>query len=128
MGWYLYAVVGAEVVLATEGLRTFARQWAAAIGVTLFALLDLYSMHFAALPYYTGMIRHKANGALASLHLSEAHPREMLARLAMFKAPLITPGFLAVLWLAYLTATAALVVAAVRPAPPTSGRLRKRGE
>jgi hypothetical protein len=109
MGWYLYAVVGAEVVLAVEGLRAIARRWAAALGVLLFAILDLYAMHFVALPYYTGMIRHKANGALTALHLSGARPREMLAHLAMFKAPMVTEGYLAALWLVYLAATAALV-------------------
>jgi hypothetical protein len=126
MGWYLYAVVGAEVVLAVEGLRTIVRRWAAAVGVVLFALLDLYAMHFVALPYYTGMIRHKANGALAALHLADARPREMLARLAMFKAPVVTEGVLVALWVAYVAATVALVVAALPSGD--SARLRRVGQ
>ena len=71
MGWYLYAVVGAEVVVCTAGLQAMLRRWAAAVGVVLFALLDLYAMHFVALPYYAGIIRHKANGALEAFHLSD---------------------------------------------------------
>jgi hypothetical protein len=99
MGWYLYAVVGAEVVLAVEGLRAIVRRWAATIGAALFALLDLYAMHFVALPYYAGLIGHKANGALEALHLSQ---------LAGVKAP---PWYLAAWWAAYLAATAMLVAA-----------------
>jgi hypothetical protein len=74
-------------------------------------------MHFVALPYYTGMIRHKANGALAALHWSEARPHEMLAHLAMFKAPIVTEWYLAALWVAYLAATVVLVVATWRARP-----------
>jgi hypothetical protein len=117
MGWYLYAVVGAELVLAVEGLRVFFRRWAAAVGVVLFALLDLYAMHFVALPYYTGMIRHKANGALAALHLGEVRPHEMLARLAMFKAPIVSEGYLVVLWVAYVAATVVVIVVTSRARP-----------
>jgi hypothetical protein len=113
MGWYLYAVVGAEVVLATEGLRMFARRWAAAIGAVLFGLLDLYAMNFVALPYYAGLIGHKANGALEALHLSQ---------LASVKAP---PWYLAVWWTAYLAATLALPVAAFAGGEERSKRLHK---
>src|SRR5262249_31059831 len=113
---YLFAVVGAEVVLAVEGMRIFLRQWSAAVGVGLFALLDLYAMHFVALPYYTGVIRHKTNGALEALHLGEATPREMLVRLAMFKAPIVTEWCLAAAWAAYVAATVLLVATAIRAA------------
>jgi len=37
-------------------------------GVTLFALLDLFAMHDIAIPYYTGRIRHTANGAMEDFH------------------------------------------------------------
>jgi hypothetical protein len=120
MGWYLYAVVGAEVAICMDGLRAIVRRWAALVGAGLFALLDLYAMHFVAIPYYTGMIRHKANGALAAFHLSGARPGEMLARLTVFKAPAVTAAYVAALWILYLAATAALVWAAAPKAQPES--------
>jgi hypothetical protein len=88
MGWYLYAVIGAEAVLATATVPPV-------IGVVLFAALDLYATHFVALPYYAGLIRHKANGALESFHLHGI---------------LSPPLPLAALWLLYVAATVTLVV------------------
>jgi hypothetical protein len=91
MGWYLYGVIGAEVVLCSATIPPV-------VGVVLFAALDLYAMHFVALPYYAGLIRHKANGALEAFHLSA---------LSSIPRP---PLGLAALWLLYLTATVTLVV------------------
>jgi 4-amino-4-deoxy-L-arabinose transferase-like glycosyltransferase len=111
MGWYLDAVVAAEVVLAVAGLRRILPARAVVFsGAVLFALLDLYSMHFVAIPYYTGMIWHNAGGAVTAVHpagfrgvgLSGA-----LARLTAFK-PIGGPVLVA-LWLGYLTATVYLV-------------------
>jgi hypothetical protein len=93
MGWYLYAVIGAEVVLCSATVPPV-------IGVALFAAFDLYAVHFVALPYYAGLIRHRANGALESFHLSAPRP---------FPRPRL---LLAALWLLYLAATVALVVQA----------------
>jgi Dolichyl-phosphate-mannose-protein mannosyltransferase len=114
MGWYLCAVIGAEVVLAVAGLRRIIGLWAPALGAALFALLDLYATHFVAIPYYTGIIRHRPNGALESLHLSALRPGLMFTRLAAFKAPLLSPGTVIVLWALYLAATVAAVVACFR--------------
>ena len=93
MGWYLYGVIGAEAVLCSATIPPV-------VGVVLFAALDLYATHFVALPYYAGLIRHKANGALESFHLSalRSFPRQPLP--------------LAALWLLYLAATVTLVVQA----------------
>jgi hypothetical protein len=102
MGWYLYAVIAAEVALFVAG-----RYVAAIAGLIGFGLLDLYTMHFVAIPYYTGMIRHKPNGALAAFHLSDFE-FAALARLAEFKP--LAPWILAVLWAASLAATGALVL------------------
>ena len=75
MGWYLYAVIGAEVVLCVLGLQQLLperiQNWAALPGVVLFALLDLYAMHAVSIPYYTGLIRHRPNGALAAVHIAD---------------------------------------------------------
>ena len=111
MGWYLDAVVAAEVVLCVAGLRRIVPAKAAVLsGAVLFALLDLYSVHFVEIPYYTGMIGHKAGGAVAALHsggLRSVGLAGALARLTAFKC--VGEPVLLVLWLGYLAATLYLV-------------------
>jgi hypothetical protein len=111
MGWYLDAVVAAEVVLCVAGLRRILPARAAVWpGAVLFALLDLYSVHFVAIPYYTGMIRHKAGGGVTALHLAGFRSVGLagaLERLTVFK-PIGGP-VLILLWLGYLAATVYLV-------------------
>jgi hypothetical protein len=107
MGWYMYAVVGCEVVLCVVAFGRF-RVWAATLGTVLFGLLDLYSMHWVAIPYYTGMIGHRANGTLAALHLSGFQAVGFVAaaeRLAMNKCSWIGPPVLIGLWLLYWAGT-----------------------
>ena len=115
MGWYLYAVVGAEVVLAIAGLRSLlpdrAAPWIPAAGATMFALLDLYTVHAVAIPYYTGMIRHRANGSLEALHragLRSVGIGGAVARLAQFVPAALLIG----LWFLYLLGTAGALAAA----------------
>lgn len=119
MGWYLYAVVGAEVVLCVAGLAAplprRLRGWAAGAGAVLFALLDLYTVHAVEIPYYTGMIRHKANGAPGTLHLADFQAvgwHGAFERLTLFQA--VPEAALVALWVAYLAATALTVAAALR--------------
>lgn len=127
MGWYLYAAVGAEVVLCVAGLAALLpRRWrgsAAAGGAILFALLDLYTVHAVAIPYYTGMVRHKANGATGTLHLADFQAvgwSGAFARLSAFHAaPAVA---LVALWAAYLAATGLAVAAALRMGSATFGR------
>jgi 4-amino-4-deoxy-L-arabinose transferase-like glycosyltransferase len=113
MGCYLYAVVAAEVVLCVAGLRAlspqFLRRWVAPIGVALFALLDLYTIHMVALPYYTGLIAHRPDGPVAAFHPVAANLSQMLPRLAAFKSGLLSEFVLAALWIAYAAATIGLV-------------------
>ena len=123
MGYYLYAVVAAEVSLCTAGwLRLVRERWAAwvpAAAVSLFAALDLFAMHAVALPYYTGLIRHKPNGALESLHGAALHgmgPGEVLHRIAAFKMPTLPVPMVCILWMAYLAGTAVLVCGSARQA------------
>jgi 4-amino-4-deoxy-L-arabinose transferase-like glycosyltransferase len=119
MGWYLYAAVAAEVVLAVAGWRAIlperAGHWPVAAGTLLFGLLDLYTVHAVAIPYYTGMIRHRVSGPLGALHAADFQAvgfAEAMRRLTVFKGagePVVVG-----LWIAYLLGTAALVVAGSR--------------
>ncbi len=129
MGWYLYAVVGAEVVLCVAGIAACLPKrlqgWAAPLGALLFAALDLYTVHAVAIPYYTGMIRHKPNGAPGTLHLLDFRAvgaGGAFSRLSTFQA--LPEAALIALWIAYLAATAVAFRAALgaRPAGATSAR------
>jgi len=117
MGWYLYAVLGAEVTLCTVGLRRWLGQGATVLGTVLFGLLDLYTVNAVAIPYYTGMIRHKASGALELVGFGKFGVFGLVGifgRLAAYKGPLILPGILETLWVAYVASTVWLMVAHVR--------------
>ena len=112
MGWYLYAAVGAEAVLATAGLAAFLRRWAAPVGALLFALFDLFTVHAIEIPYYTGMVVHKANGATGTLHLADFQAvgwSGAFERLSAFQ-PWSAAALMA-LWTVYLAATVVLVTA-----------------
>jgi 4-amino-4-deoxy-L-arabinose transferase-like glycosyltransferase len=116
MGYYIYGVVAAEVPLCTAGLAALLRKgpaaWAAAVGVILFGALDLYAMHAMAIPYYTGLIRHKPNGALAALHAADLNGigiAEILHRMVAFKAPVLSGPSIFLLWSAYIVSTVILL-------------------
>lgn len=109
MGWYLYAVVSCEVVLCAVAFGR-AREWAMATGTILFGALDLHGMHWLAIPYYTGLIAHRANGALAALHIGAYRAAgfgEVFARLAANKPAAMTGPVLMGLWMLYLAGTIA---------------------
>ena len=131
MGWYMYAVVGAEVVLCVAGLRRLAPArasgWITAAGAAMFTLLDLYTMHAVALPYYTGMIRHRANGSLGALHWAGFQSVGIggaVQRLAEFVPAALLVG----LWLLYLLGTAGALACAcgVSPIPDATVSARNR--
>jgi hypothetical protein len=116
-GWYLYAVVGAEVTLCLAGLYSIlparVHRWVAFGGALLFALLDLYTVHAVAIPYYTGMIGHKASGAIAALHMADLRRvgvADAFQRLASYKGTVVSAPWLAALWAAYLVATLAIPI------------------
>lgn len=118
MGWYLYAVVACEVVLCAVAFGRW-RLWTVTLGTSMFGLLDLYGMHWLAIPYYTGIIGHRANGALAALHLSALRTvgwDAVFARLAANKPAPMSAPVLMVLWILYLAATILPMAAMVRQA------------
>lgn len=131
MGWYLYAVVGAEVVLCVAGLMAILparlRPWAAPAGAVLFALLDLYTVHAVEIPYYTGMIHRKPNGSPGTLHMADFVSvgwSGAFERLSMFQfAP---RAMLALLWAAYLGATVLGITLAFKVRFDTSSKLGNR--
>jgi len=135
-GWYLYAVVGAEVALCLAGLYSVlparVHRWVALDAVLLFALLDLYTVHAVALPYYSGMIRHKANGAMTAVHMVDVQRVGVVnafERLVAYKGAVISAPWLAALWLAYLAGTLAIAVCAARRQttgcfPPSRGNTK----
>jgi len=106
-GWYMYAVVACEVVLCAVAFGRY-RIWAVALGTVLFGLLDLYGMHWVAIPYYTGIIGHRANGSLAAMHLGELRALgfdAVFGRLAANKWAVVSPRVLIVLWSLYIVGT-----------------------
>jgi len=118
MGWYLYAVVAAELILLVHGLcyiapKQFAR-WLPPLLASAFAALDLYTVHFVAAPYYIGLTSHRPNGTITNFHtsqLSQIGWHQILERLCATKPLWFMPGIFATLWALYLVATLVLVAA-----------------
>ncbi|HLK69996.1 MAG TPA: glycosyltransferase family 39 protein [Bryobacteraceae bacterium] len=111
MGWYLYAVIGAQAALCAGGLARI-RAWVPGVAVAMFGVLDLYTVHGVAIPYYTGLIRHKPGGAVAALHLADARligVQGVIDRLLAFKPAGMSESLLIAAWFAYLAATIYLI-------------------
>ncbi len=64
MGWYLYAVVLPEVVLLAVGLR----RWGLLAVTVCCAALDVYTVNFVSLPFYSGLIGRRPDGSLENFH------------------------------------------------------------
>ncbi|MGE5647918.1 MAG: hypothetical protein ACM336_19245 [Acidobacteriota bacterium] len=134
LGWYLYAVVSAEVTLIALGLTGLAgTEWARrglATLAVLFLALDLFSVHFLLAPYYTGLIAHRPPGGIPAMRiadlLSPGTIQEMLRRLALDQPSALGPAFIAACWALYLLSTAALALAALWGRPPACGGLSGR--
>jgi len=89
-GWYLYAVIMPEFLMIALGISSLVgSSWfrlAAATGSLIAGALDLYTVDFILLPYYTGIITHRAFGVLNSFHISDLHDVnvwEMFQRLSV---------------------------------------------
>src|SRR5262249_6233137 len=67
-GWYLYVVVVPEILLMMAGLfylfPTAWRRHCVPAVIVCFTLLELYTVHFLLMPYYTGFIDHAPTGGL----------------------------------------------------------------
>jgi hypothetical protein len=118
-GWYLCAVLVPEIILFAAGLRRAVAGLAMAL-----AALDLYGMLFVALPYYSGVIGHRANGMLEAFHFSrlgEIGLGETLERLAANHP--YGPATIAIAGCAYVAATIALIaVAAISQTRPLQAK------
>lgn len=120
-GWYIYCLVIAEVLLAAAGTMAILPGrlrpgWLPFLAVC-FCLLDLYGAHFVLIPYYTGLIAHNANGALATFHI-EQYSREgiglAVSRLLQNKPAFWNESVLMASWLLFIVATVVTVVLSVR--------------
>ncbi|HXR77349.1 MAG TPA: hypothetical protein VN737_15325 [Bryobacteraceae bacterium] len=120
LGWYLYSVIAAEIVLLASGfagllgLRRAASYLAA---ITLIALaFDLYTVHFVLTPYYTGLIHHGPSGSLMAFHVTDLRGigfPEIGARLTINESSIVSPAALTLVWIGYLCATAGLLAYSV---------------
>jgi len=120
-GWYLYSLIVPEAILLYLGLsailpRRF-RSWILPTLTGLFALLDVYGLHFLLVPYYTGVISHPLQGRVPEAGLSQlAHVgiAEFARRLDVNKPGFLVPGEIVALWILFLLATIFLVYTAFR--------------
>lgn len=139
-GWYLYCLVVPELVLVTLGifalLKERVRPAVLPVVAGLFALLDLYTVHFLLIPYYSGLLAHNASGALPGFRpaaYAQIGLNSVLFRLAVNKPEFLTAWVLACLWVLYLGATLAMVAAASVAAKhsmirPSAGDLKRAGK
>ena len=114
-GWYFYSLSFPQPILILVGISVLIPQGtrlmlipAASIS---FGLLDIYTVHFISIPYYVGLIRHKANGFLETFYVNQIRDIgiwnifERISTNGIFSSPL--PAMM--LWLCYLAATGILV-------------------
>jgi len=133
IGWYLYPVAVPEVVLLILGFRgLFGPRWSTRVLLCVCILviaLDLYTVQFLLMPYYSGMIVRRASGSLDSISIAVL-ARQMGAlfqRISIDKPAGIGPGAIAGMWIGYICSTAALGgVATFAASAPNCARLRRR--
>ncbi|MCU1237195.1 MAG: hypothetical protein JWP63_5162 [Candidatus Solibacter sp.] len=107
-GWYLYCLVIAEIILLCAGLMALLpwrhRMWAPLTLTGLFALLDLYGMHFILMPYYLGLTAHNAQGRLPAFHPAQGWP-DLGPRILLNAPYLGSAGVFYGVWALYVAAT-----------------------
>jgi 4-amino-4-deoxy-L-arabinose transferase-like glycosyltransferase len=119
-GWYIYCLVTAELLLATAGTMAVLpgrlRFAFLPFLTACFAMLDLYGAHFVLIPYYTGLIAHKANGPLATFHIGQ-YSKEGIglaaSRLLENKPAFWSEPALWTAWLLFIGATAGIVALSI---------------
>lgn len=120
LGWYLYSVIAVEAVLLAVGLTALfgvERAERLFMGACVAALaLDVYTVHFLLLPYYTGGIVHSPSHRLETFpvdrYFQPGAVDRILERLALNDG--VSGAAIAGLWAAYVCATLALVCLAVQ--------------
>ena len=81
-----------------------------------FGLLDIYTVHFISIPYYVGLIQHKANGSLETFYLSRIQDIgiwKIFTRMS-WDEPFSGPLAAMMIWICYLVATGILFVISLR--------------
>jgi hypothetical protein len=117
-GWYLYAVVVPEALLAITGVMAF-RQWGRKLLLVLMGslvALELYATNWVLIPYYTGLIVHTPSGSLESFHPGRVGITftDIVGRLHSNRPPFLSDGVVLILWLLYLISVAGVYYVAVR--------------
>jgi hypothetical protein len=119
LGWYLYSVVVPEIVLlglGFTGLVGKKRSQFAMASVCLMSIaLDLYTVHFLLMPYYAGMIGHRASGSLEVFRVRTllSQMGALFRGLSINEATIVGPGAVAAIWGAYVCSTLGLASIAV---------------
>ena len=120
VGWYLSSVANAEAVVLVAGLgyafgTRHARKLAATLALLL-AALDLFTVNLLSLPYYAGLSPVKTG--VMPVFSASLWPAggwmEIAQRLSANHPAWLPGGVLLMLWVLYLSGTAALVAIAVR--------------
>ena len=131
LGYYLFAIVIAEVILAVAGLQAIApaalSRGVVPAGIICFAALECFGMSFYSIPYYTGFTAHLPGGGLPALGIGQLQNGGlllMIARLTENKPAFLSPALMAALWILFLVATLCLIAAGVRLA--WQGSVRQR--
>jgi 4-amino-4-deoxy-L-arabinose transferase-like glycosyltransferase len=110
-GWYLYALVAAEIVLLVWGLEAF---FPARVIVPLLTIaaagLDLYGMHGLLMPYYTGLTFHRGDSVSPALGATIRQMAEVFTRLSETRPAWLGAPVLVTWWLGYWAATVGTVL------------------
>jgi 4-amino-4-deoxy-L-arabinose transferase-like glycosyltransferase len=110
-GWYLYALVAAEIVLLVWGLEALvpARVVLPALAIAV-AGLDLYGMHGLLMPYYTGLTAHHGDSVSPALGATIRNLSEVFISLSETRPTWLSAPVLVSWWLGYWAATAGTVL------------------
>ena len=116
-GWYLYAVIVPEAILIVSGLSAFKFSRSLIFGLMGCSIMvEIYATNWILIPYYAGLIRHTASGALQSFHPENMGigVAEVLMRLTVNRPPFLTPAAFVVMWIVYLSASIGLFFVALK--------------
>ena len=120
-GWYVYVVIVPEALLTMTGLFfLFSTRWRRGCipcVIGCFTALELYTVHFLLIPYYTGFIDHSPTGGLRAFHVSQLNNggfATMLERLVANKPDYVNVPVFLFLWTLFLISVAALLVTSTR--------------